>query len=177
MTRLRIIFALELWIGLATLATGCRKDASPYTPAPQTARASLEAALAAWQEGRPAGTLSAGERTIEVVDTTRVQRPKLGSFKVLSETSVSGQGRCFVVRLGFANPSIDSPAEELRERYVVVGIDPIWVFRKEDYDMLAHWEHPMEAPPTPTTPTGDSAAEETPPAAATTASPTTDDRS
>jgi hypothetical protein len=27
---------------------------------------------------------------------------------------------------------------------VVIGIDPLWVFRHEDYDLLLHWEHPME---------------------------------
>ena len=26
---------------------------------------------------------------------------------------------------------------------VVVGIDPIWVIRHEDYEMLTHWSHPV----------------------------------
>jgi hypothetical protein len=60
---------------------------------------------------------------------------------VLSEVSLAAAGRCYVVGLKFDNP----PAER-RERFVVVGIDPLWVFRKEDYDKLAHWEHPMELP-------------------------------
>jgi hypothetical protein len=26
----------------------------------------------------------------------------------------------------------------------VVGINPIWVIRQEDYNAMAHWEHPSE---------------------------------
>jgi hypothetical protein len=44
-------------------------------------------------------------------------------------------------------------------RYNVLGRDPIWVFRLEDYEMISHWEHPMigeaEAPPESTPATGD----------------------
>jgi hypothetical protein len=40
--------------------------------------------------------------------------------------------------------TLEDPATELKARYVVVGIDPVWVFRQEDYDMLSHWDHPMK---------------------------------
>ena len=26
---------------------------------------------------------------------------------------------------------------------MIVGIDPLWIFRHEDYDLLLHWEHQM----------------------------------
>ena len=45
-----------------------------------------------------------------------------------------------IVRLVLAGP-----AEERRERYVVVGLDPVWVFAYPDYEMLMHWDHPMPA--------------------------------
>ena len=34
-------------------------------------------------------------------------------------------------------------------RFVVFGIDPLWVFRQEDYEMFAHWEHLMDGPEAP----------------------------
>ena len=38
---------------------------------------------------------------------------------------------------------LSNPTAEKRERYVIVGIDPLWIFRQEDYDLLLHWEHQM----------------------------------
>ncbi len=29
-------------------------------------------------------------------------------------------------------------------RFLVVGIDPILVFRQEDYELISHWEHKMD---------------------------------
>ena len=85
--------------------------------------------------------LAAEKPAIRVVDTLRQPEQKLQSFEVLSKSQNSAAGWTYVVRLNF-----DQPAASLRARFVVVGVDPIWVFRKEDYDHLAHWEHPMPEP-------------------------------
>ena len=124
----------------ALLPAGCGTSARDYTPAPETARASLQTALTAWRNGHLPGTIT-GSPTVQVVDTSRQQGQTLRTFEVLSETSQAAEGRCYVVRL-----VLDNPSAERRERFVVVGIDPIWVFRKDDYDKLGHWEHPMELP-------------------------------
>ena len=148
-----------LALGATLVAAGCGQPSGGYTPAPETARAGLEAALAAWREGQAPGAI-AGSPPVQVVDTSRQPGQTLEAFEVISETSLRGEGRCYVVGL-----TLGSPVVQERARYVVVGIDPIWVFRKEDYDKLAHWEHPMEeaeadvaneksaAPETPTTAT------------------------
>ena len=34
--------------------------------------------------------------------------------------------------------------EQSKDRFVVVGKEPLWVLRHEDYDMMAHWEHAMD---------------------------------
>ena len=60
------------------------------------------------------------------------------SFTVLGLAPGDGP-RVFTVKL-----TLDRPAEETRVRYVVIGVDPIWVIRHEDYDMMAHWEHRHE---------------------------------
>ena len=41
----------------------------------------------------------------------------------------------FVVKL-----SLDKPREEQTVRFIVLGQDPLWVFREEDYEMTAHWD-------------------------------------
>lgn len=134
----RLLARYAALLGVAMLAAlGCAARSQRYTPAPQTARASLEAALNAWREGVQPES-SEKVPAVQFVDTTRLNGQTLRSFEVLSETTISGEGRAYVVRL-----TLDNPSSELRARYVVVGIDPIWVFRKEDYDRLAHWEHPM----------------------------------
>jgi hypothetical protein len=120
------------------VASGCTQRAERYTPEPALARKSLTAALEAWRAGHPADAL-AGQPSIQLVDTSRKPGQRLQSFDILSEQATGAQGRSFVVRL-----SLDDPAAEARVRYVVVGIDPIWIFHKDDYDRLAHWEHPME---------------------------------
>lgn len=116
---------------------GCGPTRDRFTPAPQVAEASLVSALTAWRERQTADEIE-GKPAIRVVDTTRKPGQTLERFDVLSESKITGEGRCYLVKLVFANPSA-----EVRARYVVVGIDPVWVFRKEDYDRLAHWEHPM----------------------------------
>jgi hypothetical protein len=65
------------------------------------------------------------------------------SFKILGQTEVKN-ARHFTVRLNLQGE--ESP--EL-VKYHVVGRDPVWVFRLDDYNMLSHWEHDMSAPAPP----------------------------
>ena len=130
--------AVVLFIAASLFAAGCRDRAREFTPAPAAGKASLETALSAWRDGKEPGKIDA-KPVIQVVDTSRQSGQTLRSFQVLSETTQAAQGRCYVVRL-----VLENPAAERRERFVVVGIDPVWVFRKDDYDKLGHWEHPME---------------------------------
>jgi hypothetical protein len=76
-------------------------------------------------EGRPASR------------SNRQRFASRADYTVLNETAAIN-GRTYVVRLQLSNPAADE-----RVRFVVIGIDPIWVFRKSDFDRLAHWEHPM----------------------------------
>lgn len=119
---------------------GCARSANDqFTPTDDTATTCLEAVLGAWRDGQPADQLADRQPGIRVADTCRLPGQKLLAFEVLSRSRGSAAGWTFVVRLQF-----DNPLAEERARFVVVGVDPIWVFRKEDYDMLAHWEHPMD---------------------------------
>lgn len=129
---------------------GCAKSSGyeRYVPAPALAAEALNQVLAAWQSGDASQSLASCSSpiTIHVVDTTRQPGQRLADYEVLGE--ISGEGpRTFAVRLKFENPSLEEKA-----LYYLVGIDPLWVFRQEDYDAVAHWDvcARQDQPATPT---------------------------
>lgn len=127
--------------GLFVLAAGCADPSDPgrFYPPEVRARQALEAALSAWQRAIPPGEVPGGSNpTVVVADTHRTPGQRLKAFSVLGMAPGDGP-RVFTVKL-----TLENPATELKARYVVVGIDPVWVFRQEDYDMLSHWDHPMK---------------------------------
>lgn len=127
-----------LWLaaGCAAVAAGCgsRLSNARYSPPTESARGALEAALRSWQEGQPPGKLEGVSPTVMLVDNCRRPGQTLRGFTILGETPGEGP-RCFAVRL-----RLENPAEEQRVRFVVFGIDPLWVFRYEDYEMMIHWD-------------------------------------
>ena len=130
---------LASWVALAACLylAGCARDAERrFAPEPDVARAALEAVLNEWQAGKAAGPIT-GQRLIQVADTQRRSGQLLKGYEILGELP-SDNDRRFQVKL-----SLDQPAAEEKAQYVVVGIDPLWVFRLEDYDMVTHWDHPM----------------------------------
>lgn len=131
--------------GIAAAIAGCAGQATErFTPPAETAGDCLQAALAAWRDGVSAEILASRQPAIRVIDTVRSPDRRLREFEVLSTSRASAAGWNYVVRLTY-----EAPAATERARFVVVGVDPILVFRKEDYDHLAHWEHAMpEASPT-----------------------------
>jgi hypothetical protein len=134
--------SLSWWLAacllLASLLTGCaKKGYARYVPSAAAGREAVEFALKEWQAGQPVGTLTSHSPPLQVVDSCRRPGQLLAGYTILGEAPCDGP-RCFAVRLKHENPN-----EELKVRYVVVGIDPLWVMRFEDYEMMKHWECPM----------------------------------
>jgi hypothetical protein len=77
---------------------------------------------------------------VQFVDKQRKLSQRLLTFQVLGQTEIEN-ARQFTVRLNFEGD--DAP---LLVKYNVVGRDPVWVFRLEDYEMFSHWEHAMDQP-------------------------------
>jgi hypothetical protein len=128
--------------GVCGALAGCEEPQilpEQFVPPSAMAQEALDSTLEAWQTGAAPAPVDGGARTVQVADTHRTPGQTLASYKILGETAVDG-GRRFVVRLELENPAAAENA-----RFVVVGIDPLWVFRQEDYDMIAHWDHPMPA--------------------------------
>jgi hypothetical protein len=121
-----------LIVGIAICGCGKKKDARA-TPA-ETARRSLETALNAWQEGKAAGEIAGASPPIQVVDSVWLKGRKLTSFEILNEKTEADGVRSFSVRLNLAAPNA---TEEIQ--YIVKGISPVWVYRKEDHTRSQSW--------------------------------------
>ena len=124
--------SLALPIGGLVMLLGCSKQGTrteDFTPPADKARAALEAALNHWQNGKPPGTVPGTKPTVEVVDSKWKGGQQLKSYEILSEEPGT-EPRFFKVRLTLAKG-----AQEVR--YAVLGIDPLWVYREEDFQLLS----------------------------------------
>ncbi len=122
---------------LTSLLLGCHDRTVDFTPSPELAKTALTKALTAWQAGQPAGEIPDSTPAIHVTDNHKQRQRSLEKYRILGET-VARSGRTYVVEL-----TLKSPEEKVKTEYIVVGIDPLWVFRREDYELLMHWDHRM----------------------------------
>ena len=140
MLPVRGMFLTAAWL-LWGCCAGCGSSSGSgherYVPAPVTATATIRAALEAWQRGEPIGEVRGAKPTTYFVDSFRREGQSLDRFEILGEVAGLTQ-RTYLVKLSFANPKADE-----KVRFAVLGIDPLWVYRHEDLELLAHWEHKM----------------------------------
>jgi hypothetical protein len=115
--------AAILVIGLC----GCEGTSYDNTPAQGDARKGLEIALAAWQGGKKPDAVDSTAPVMKVVDSNWLSGQKLAGYQIVSEDEADGQKR-FTVKL-----SLSQPKREQEARYVVLGKDPLWVYREEDF--------------------------------------------
>ena len=79
--RSRGVGALAL-AALLTASSGCGSDTARYTPTADVARKSLEAALTAWRDGRPIGSIEGAAPPVRAVDSSWRSGEKLAAFQV-----------------------------------------------------------------------------------------------
>ena len=118
---------------LFALAAGCSGNkVEDFTPSEATARKALEAALAHWQSGGQPGAVPSTSPVVEVTDTKWKLGQQLKSFEITGEEPPVGPGpRFFKVRL---TPPKGAAVDV---KYAVLGIDPLLVYRDEDYQKLS----------------------------------------
>jgi hypothetical protein len=131
------------WLMVAALAAGCgdARQGAVEIPPPdiETSKAALISSLDAWKADRQtSGVLMGSKPSIGVVDATRSERPLL-AYEVIGPLMVVEKARPFAVRL-----VLGAPRETVTTRYLVLGKDPLWVFRQEDFERMIHWEHKMD---------------------------------
>src|SRR4029077_6422511 len=112
---------------------GCtHKTNEDFIPAPDNARSALEKALQSWKAGQPVGRVAGASKPgIEVVDSEWKSGKRLLDFTIIQEDSEHGNNRSFTVRL---TPAKGPPREV---KYVIVGIDPLWIYRDTDFQKLS----------------------------------------
>lgn len=112
---------------------GCGREGKKiedFTPPADKARAAVEAALEHWKAGNPPGRVPNTTPAVEVTDSKWRGGQKLKGYEVLGEEPGT-EPRFFKVRL-------TPPAGAAQEvRYAVVGIDPLLVFREDDFRALS----------------------------------------
>jgi len=112
---------------LVVMALGCGgASTARYIPASGSARAALQTALTTWQSGTAHGPITSSKPEINVFDARWQAGKKLESFEILEEVTGQEQPH-FQVRL-----KLEGQPEETAT-YLVVGIDPLHVFRDADY--------------------------------------------
>jgi hypothetical protein len=118
--------------GLLALA-GCSKGGrvEDFTPPTDGARKALEAALKHWQGGHPPGAVPGTSPAVEVVDSKWKAGQQLKAFEIVKDEPAAQGPRFFTVRLTLAK----GPPVEVR--YAVLGIDPIWVYRDDDFKKMS----------------------------------------
>ena len=116
------------------LVAGCPRGGKidDFTPPAANARKALEAALGHWQGGGQPGAVPGTSPGVEVTDAKWKAGQKLKSYEITAEEPLDGVGpRFFKVRLTpAAGPAVET-------RYAVLGIDPLLVYRDEDYQKLS----------------------------------------
>jgi hypothetical protein len=123
-----------LW--LVVLCAGCdsqRSDAD-FIPATASARQALDAALKAWQGGQSPGEVKDDARRINLSDSRWRDGYRLESYAIVKEEEGEG-APWFAVRMTLKPPPQGKavPADQT-VRYIVYGIDPLWISREEDYN-------------------------------------------
>jgi hypothetical protein len=122
---------LLLGLGLAVLVLGgCdsnRRTDLDILPSWEKARAALETALTTWKNGQKMERIKEERYSVEVIDRVWKAGGKLNSFTITPLEDKTGP-RWFAVELTMQD------AKKLQVNYAVVGIDPLWVYREEDYN-------------------------------------------
>ena len=126
-----------------TMLAGCHQESKSgyerYIPEAESARAQLARVMDGWLKGlSPAESGSKAQPEVHVVDQTRRADQKLAGYEILGEAPAEN-ARAFDVRVTY----IGSDEPEM-VRYIAVGVDPMWIFRREDYENI--WQHDTEAP-------------------------------
>jgi hypothetical protein len=131
--------------GLFATIAGCERGAEPpppaFVPSWQEARQALNSSLSAWRDANVAQPASSDTPGVQTVDKQRKADKRLLSFQILGQLDIETT-RQFTVRL-----NLEGEESPQLSKYNVLGRDPVWVFRLDDYEVLSHWQHEMDPLP------------------------------
>lgn len=121
--------------GSLILSAGCGVGGKneDFTPGADKAKKALVAALDHWKSGQPPGSVPNTNPKVEVVDWQWGQGNKIKDYEILGDAPpAQGTGpRTFTVKLSLTT------GQTVETLYMVLGIDPLWIYRKEDFAKLS----------------------------------------
>ena len=121
-----------LFVAALAGCSGKGGQVGDFTPPEANARKALEAALNHWKGGGQPGDVPGTAPVVHVTDSKWKAGQQLSSYEITGEEPVTGSGpRVFLVRL---TPGKGAPVET---KYAVLGIDPLLVYRDEDFQKLS----------------------------------------
>ena len=113
----------------AAACAGCAdKSYSKYVPSEDKARKALEATLSAWRDGKRPGPIEGAPVAVQAVDSRWQYGERIAAYEILNEEANEGP-RVFAVRLTMQRPA----GKQVTTRYFVVGKEPLWIYREDDY--------------------------------------------
>ncbi len=113
---------------LLLVCAGCSsRSYTKYIPSDDKARQALEASLNAWQDGKKPGPIEGAPQPVQAVDSRWQAGQVLKSYEIIGEEASEGP-RVFSVRLTLGKPAVQQTV-----RYIVLGKEPLWVYREDDY--------------------------------------------
>ena len=119
---------LTMLVSLLCLSISCNSaPEKKYIPAADLAHSALSEALEQWKSGAKHGTIDSFSVPIEVFDARWQNGKKLESFEILSEVESNGP-KIFIVKM-----KLDDDTEEKEQKYLVLGKNPLLIFREQDY--------------------------------------------
>lgn len=141
---LRSLVSLVVLVGLlAPPLAGCQQESKSgyerYIPPAESAKTQVARVMDDWVEGLSPAKTGWTNPEVHVVDQTRRADQKLVRYEILGEVPAEN-ARAFDVRVTY-----EGKDETEVVRYIAIGVDPMWIFRREDYDAI--WQHDMEPPP------------------------------
>jgi hypothetical protein len=115
------------WSLLVVVVCGCgRASQDSFIPQATSARLALETALKAWQSGAAYDTIKSATPAVQPFDARWQSGMKLKSFEIVREVPQEGP-RKFEVRVELEG------TDPVTDVFLVVGKDPLHVFRDQDY--------------------------------------------
>jgi hypothetical protein len=122
-------FGLVAW---ACLMIGCSgAPDKKYIPAAVTAKGALAAALEKWKSGAAHATVIEFDVPIDIFDARWQNGKKLASYEILHEVDSTGP-KTFAVLM-----KLEDENEPKEVTYLVVGKNPLLIFREQDYQKAA----------------------------------------
>jgi hypothetical protein len=145
MFRIHTTCGLSLALAVATIAfaPGCGGSSRAYTPSTTSARQALDGALAAWQKGTKPDALASASPAVHPVDFQWQAGQALEAYQIVGEEPGEASECRFSVSL-----KLKKAPGELKTRYIVVGREPLWVYREEDYRRLLNMDNNPRPGPT-----------------------------